>query len=244
MGGKTTTSVQRTVMAVNGWSEHCDSKEHPRILIPELCRQFYQLGWVSGTGGGISIKTVENGKGKIYIAPSGVQKERLQPEDMFICDEEGSIIERPPRSELKLSQCAPLFMLAYKLRGAGAIIHSHSVSAFLATVAFPGNEFKVTHMEVIKGITNDKTGKTMRYDDELVVPIIDNTPFECDLADSMRKAMIDYPETCAVLVRRHGIYVWGKTWQRAKSQCESYEYLCQVALQMKKYGLDPTTKPV
>ncbi len=47
--------------------------------------------------------------------------------------------------------------------GAGAIIHSHSVSAFLATVAFPGNEFKVTHMEMIKGITNDKTGKTMRF---------------------------------------------------------------------------------
>lgn len=24
--------------------------EHPRNLIPELCRQFYQLGWVTGTG--------------------------------------------------------------------------------------------------------------------------------------------------------------------------------------------------
>lgn len=25
-------------------------KEHPRNLIPELCRQFYNLGWVTGTG--------------------------------------------------------------------------------------------------------------------------------------------------------------------------------------------------
>lgn len=31
-------------------------QEHPRNLIPELCRQFYNLGWVTGTGGGISIK--------------------------------------------------------------------------------------------------------------------------------------------------------------------------------------------
>lgn len=31
-------------------------QEHPRILIPELCKQFYNLGWVTGTGGGISIK--------------------------------------------------------------------------------------------------------------------------------------------------------------------------------------------
>ena len=30
--------------------------EHPRNLIPELCRQFYHLDWVTGTGGGISIK--------------------------------------------------------------------------------------------------------------------------------------------------------------------------------------------
>lgn len=31
-------------------------QEHPRKLIPELCKQFYHLGWVTGTGGGISIK--------------------------------------------------------------------------------------------------------------------------------------------------------------------------------------------
>jgi methylthioribulose-1-phosphate dehydratase len=30
--------------------------EHPRNLIPELCRLFYRNGWVTGTGGGISIK--------------------------------------------------------------------------------------------------------------------------------------------------------------------------------------------
>ena len=32
-------------------------EEHPVKLIPELCRQFYTLGWVTGTGGGISIKS-------------------------------------------------------------------------------------------------------------------------------------------------------------------------------------------
>jgi methylthioribulose-1-phosphate dehydratase len=33
-----------------------DEKEHPANLIPELCSQFYHLGWVTGTGGGMSIK--------------------------------------------------------------------------------------------------------------------------------------------------------------------------------------------
>lgn len=29
--------------------------EHPANLIPELCRKFYNWGWVTGTGGGVSV---------------------------------------------------------------------------------------------------------------------------------------------------------------------------------------------
>jgi len=60
----------------------------------------------------------------------------------------------------------------------------------------------------------------------------------------MARAMEDYPETCAILVRRHGIYVWGKTWQSAKSMCECYDYLFDVAVRMKQVGLDPCALPV
>ena len=34
------------------WQCSVQDKEHPRYLIPELCKQFYPLGWVSGIGGG------------------------------------------------------------------------------------------------------------------------------------------------------------------------------------------------
>lgn len=83
----------------------------------------------------------------------------------------------------------------------------------------------------------------MRYDEELVVPIIENTPFEKDLEESLAKAVNDYPGTTAVLVRRHGIYVWGDTWQKAKTQCECYDYLFNIAIEMKKFGLDPAGVP-
>ncbi|KAM9652534.1 methylthioribulose-1-phosphate dehydratase isoform 1-T1 [Morphnus guianensis] len=215
-------------------------KLHPRNLIPELCRLFYGLGWVTGTGGGISLK---HGN-EIYIAPSGVQKERIQPEDMFVCDmNEQDISGPPPQKKLKKSQCTPLFMNAYTMRGAGAVIHTHSKAAVMATLLYPGSEFSITHQEMIKGIQKCTSGGSYRYDDTLVVPIIENTPEEKDLKERMACAVEKYPDTCAVLVRRHGVYVWGETWEKAKTMCECYDYLFDIAVQMKQHGLDPSKHP-
>lgn len=228
---------------INGKGAECPQpldKEHPRLLIPELCRLFYQLGWVTGTGGGISLRHGDH----IYIAPSGVQKERIQPEDMFVCDvEERDLSCPPPWKKLKKSQCTPLFMNAYTMRAAQAVIHSHSKAAVMATLMFPGKEFCITHQEMIKGIRKGTSGTNYRYDDTLVVPIIENTPEEKDLKERMAQAMEEYPDSCAVLVRRHGVYVWGESWEKAKAMCECYDYLFDIAVQMKQCGLDPTSLP-
>jgi methylthioribulose-1-phosphate dehydratase len=46
-----------TQQIVSDLKEFEDLNEtHPRKLIPELCRLFYNLGWVTGTGGGISMR--------------------------------------------------------------------------------------------------------------------------------------------------------------------------------------------
>lgn len=60
--------------------------------------------------------------------------------------------------------------------------------------------------------------RAYRYDEDLVLPIIENTCFEADLKDAMLAAMRKYPSANAVMVRRHGIYVWGDTWQQCKTQ--------------------------
>lgn len=204
----------------------------PRELIVELCRQFYGQGWVSGTGGGISIREGN----RVYVAPSGVQKERLTPEDIFVLDLHGEIVGTPANSSLKVSACTPLFFNAYKLRDAGAVLHSHSMSAMLATLVYD-DVFEVTHLEMMKGITG------IGYHDRLLVPIIENTAHECDLADAMADAMKAFPESQAVLVRRHGVYVWGKDWVQAKTQAECYDYLFEAAVRMRQLGLDPAAIP-
>ena len=128
-------------------------------------------------------------------------------------------------------------------RKAGAVIHTHSKSAVLVTLLCD-KEFRMSHQEMIKvyckfhyfefiecraqfdkiiyteiiqGVWNAQLGRYYNFDEEIVVPIIENTCFESELEGSLHDAMLKYPSTSAVLVRRHGIYVWGTSWQQTKA---------------------------
>jgi len=70
---------------------------------------------------------------------------------------------------------------------------------------------------MIKGVRIGGTGAALSYLDTLVVPIIENTPFEEDLRDSMAEAMEKFPDAAGVLVRRHGVYVWGELLSRSRA---------------------------
>lgn len=212
----------------------------PRTLIVELCRQFYTQGWVSGTGGGISIRDGDT----VFMAPSGAQKERLREEDLFALDLDGTVCDAPAARDAKVSACMPLFLAAMKQRDAGAVIHSHSIHAMLATLTVgapnPATgfaELRVTHLEMMKGVRGHG------YHDTLTVPVLPNTAHEADLADSMSAAIDAYPDTHAVLVQRHGVYVWGRDWVEAKTHAECYDYLFEATVKMHRMGIDPASVP-
>src|SRR4030081_3796764 len=75
----------------------------------------------------------------IFIAPSGVQKELMQPHNLFVLQypapkyppSERTYIRKP--LGLKPSACTPLFLAAFD-RGAGCCIHTHSQWAVLVTL--------------------------------------------------------------------------------------------------------------
>lgn len=206
-------------------------------LLCELCREFYALGWVSGTGGGISIRGAEG----IYMAPSGVQKERLDPADVFLLDadlDECRVLGAPADATLRLSECQPLFYNAYRLRDAGAVIHSHSVWAVLAARVAQARGH--AHVFSSQGLEMQKGLRGKGCFDRVDVPIIPNTPREAELSASMAAAMTAHPDVDAVIVQGHGVYVWGRDWVQAKTQAECLDFLMRASVESHRLGLDPS----
>lgn len=162
-------------------------------------------------------------------------------DDVFELDMDRKVVVAPRTKGMKQSACTPLWYVVYKHRPeSNAVIHTHSMHAVLATLLDPTESsdcITLTHLEMLKGVGNHA------YDDMLHVPIIDNRPTEDQLADQLESALIKYPKSNAVLVRRHGIYVWGDSWEQAKTQAESFDYLLECAVKLRSIGIDPSIVP-
>ena len=115
----------------------------------------------------------------VFIAPSGVQKELLQPNDIFVLDYHTRQYLREPQ-ELKPSACTPLFLAAFNI-GAGCCIHTHIQWAVLVTLLVERDHgkdacFEISHIEQIKGIRRGRgQSGNLGYHDTLRLPIIENT---------------------------------------------------------------------
>lgn len=155
-------------------------------------------------------------------------------------------------------------MASFTKRNAGCCIHTHSQWAVLVTLIceaglqadpspppseWPANSvFSISRIEQIKGLSRGGVGSTeileggrkagnLGFFDTCRIPIIENTAHEEDLKETLEQAMMAWPEACAVLVRRHGVYVWGKDVAQAKTQAESLDYLFQLAVEMHRLGV-------
>jgi methylthioribulose-1-phosphate dehydratase len=188
--------------------------------ICSLLRHFYTLGWCTASGGGISI--ADRAAGAVYVAPSGAQKERVAPADVFKLSGDCAAVLAAPAG-LRQSECTPLFAAAYALATPppGAVIHSHALEALVVTRLF-ADEFRTGQsgaFEMKKGLPgHGNVG-------DVVVPIVENTEREAALVGAVRAAILAYPRARAVLVRNHGCYVWGRDWGEAKTTAEALHYL-------------------
>ena len=195
-----------------------------RLKLCALLRLFYAKGWVSGTGGGICERT---SKDALLLAPSGVHKEMIGPEEFFeVRIQDGSILRRPKDPRLKPSECNAVFRAIIQARNAGSVMHSHALSAVLAADSARAGTLSISGFEMLKGIHRCSNQEVHR------VPIIRNTPEEPALAADVTQVLRRqaFASTNCVLVRDHGAYIWGADVSEAKRHAEVYHFLFEGVL--------------
>ena len=196
-----------------------------RELLVELLREFHRRDWVSGTGGGICGPSDD---GHLLVAPTGVHKERVRPEDLFVIDVADTSIRRHAADPaLRPSECGHIFTLVARERGVRSIVHTHALSAVLAgDLAGDADHVVVERLEMLKGI------RGLTNEDRHLLPVIDNTPREAQLVANVERMLADrrFDPAFGVLVRDHGCYIWGSDVWEAKRHTEVYHYLFQAVV--------------
>jgi methylthioribulose-1-phosphate dehydratase len=123
----------------------------------------------------------------------------------------------------KPSDESPLHVAIVKARGAGAVIHTHSV---WATILSDGHTSEggiaIEGYEMLKGLHGVSTHLHREW-----IPIIDNSQDMPALANTINEVLAQYPGAHALLLRRHGLYTWGRDLKEAKRHVEILEFLLE-----------------
>src|SRR6266545_1247607 len=119
--------------------------------LAEVGRQCYARGWALGTSGNFSA-VVRSNPLTLAITTSGVDKGLLEPSDIVEIDVGGRVV----RGSGTPSAEATLHLAIVRSRGAGAVLHTHSIwSTILSEAAGDapgGGGLAIDGYEMLKGL--------------------------------------------------------------------------------------------
>jgi methylthioribulose-1-phosphate dehydratase len=182
---------------------------------------FWQRGWSLGTSSNYSV-VVNRNPLQLLVTASGKDKGRLTREDFVLVDGEGQPVraDQPKSSAETLLHC-----VAAQQESVGAILHTHSVWSTILSERFAGlGGMMIEGFEMLKGLSGVTTHEHREW-----LPIFENTQDIPALAEQVKAAMRSpsQPLTHGYLIRRHGIYTWGRDLDEAARQIEIFEFLLE-----------------
>jgi methylthioribulose-1-phosphate dehydratase len=202
-----------------------------------VARGFYVRGWLLGTSGNLSA-VVERGPLRLAITASGVDKGDLRAEHVLLVDENvrvlngarshpGFIIEpgskSTPASKMKPSDESLLHVRIVKERGAGAVLHTHSIWNTIFSDLHAGERgVRIEGYEMLKGLAGVRT-----HDHSEWLPVVDNSQDMSSLAETISKTLNEHKSAHGFLIKRHGLYTWGDDLAQAKRHVEILEFLLE-----------------
>lgn len=184
-------------------------------------RRLYVRGWVLGTSGNFSAVTSRR-PFRLAITPSSAHKGSLSSDDLLIVDAKGRTVAKQ-RSRPSAETLLHLEIVA--ARGAGAVLHTHSVwSTILSDLHARDAGLALSGYEMLKGLDGVHT-----HEHEEWIPIVANDQDMPRLALVVRRVLKEHPRAHAFLLQRHGLYTWGRTIAETERQVEVLEFLLEAA---------------
>jgi len=189
----------------------------------QLCtvgRWIAQKNWLPATGGNLSIRATEHS----CLVTGNKDNGEFSPQDLCeISWRDGDL-----RSSSGSAAEAALHVALYQLfPHCKVVLHSHSLSSTVFSRLIRADGYPVSGYEMQKGIAG-----CTNAEQALQLVILDNAPQVPQLAAQLRQRAGELQS--AVLVRGHGLYVWGDTLEQAKRQLESWEFLIACELERLK----------
>ena len=198
-----------------------DDAQRFSILATELANVgsgFYGRGWVLGTSGNFSAVFWSDPL-RLVITSSGVDKGNLSAEHFLEIDETGDVV----RGNYKPSAEMLLHLQIVRARGAGAVLHTHSVwSTVLSDVCAPDGGLAIEGYEMLKGLSGVQTHEHREW-----LPLIENSQSMVSLAETVSNVLEQHPVAHGFLLKRHGLYTWGADVAEAKRHVEILEFLME-----------------
>lgn len=182
---------------------------------------FHRRGWSLGTSSNYSV-VIRREPLELLITASGKDKGNLQPGDFVRVNDRGQpVTDGQPKSSAETL----LHVVVAETLAAGAVLHTHSVwGTLLSDVYFEQGGFWIEGYEMLKGLECVTTHEHREW-----VEIFDNTQDIAALAEQVRPRLTDAQRPIAhgYLIRRHGLYTWGRDLAEARRHVEIFEFLLE-----------------
>lgn len=195
-------------------------------MLEELKKRVYEANMdlpkynlVKFTWGNVS--EIDREKGLFVIKPSGVDYDKLTPDDMVVVDLEGNVVE----GRYKPSSDTPTHVELYKaFSKIGGIVHTHSTYA--TSFAQAGRNipcYGTTHADSIYGDIPCSRNLT---EEEINEAYEKNTGKV--IIETFEK--LDYMATPTILCKNHGSFSWGENAKKAVYNAVVLEEVAKMAI--------------
>src|SRR6185295_11175572 len=133
---------------------------------------------------------------------------------------------------------ALLHIAIARRRHADAVLHTHSVwSTLLSDAGAAAGGFAIEGYEMLKGLAGVRTHEHREW-----IPILENTQDYGALSVAIEATLEKHPRTHGILIRRHGLYAWGRDLAEAKRHVEILEFLFEVRGRLQTAGAPPAAE--